>query len=213
MAGVIGSQTHGVAKKANIVDVKVIGSNGRGKLSHVLRGLDYVVHMKNKYHRPALINMSFVAIRNNIFNRAIQTILAMDIPVVTGAGNQDTSACRMSPGSVPGVFVIGAFDDRTENNASFSNWGQCVDAFAPGVNVDSLDSNYDGYVQFSGTSISSGIGAGLVAYYMGMGLDGFQAINKILSLRVEGKLLEESFLFRPMTKNLVLYNEGGQPTW
>lgn len=196
-----------------MVDVKVIGENGRGKLSHVLKGIDYVIRMKKQSSRPALINMSFVTMRNNIFNRAIQSVVSMDIPVVTGAGNQDTSACRMSPASVPGVFVVGAFDDRTETVASFSNWGQCVDVFAPGVNVDSLDNKSEGYVQFSGTSISSGIGSGLVAYYMGMGLDGYEAIDKVLKARIPGKLTSESFFFRPLTKNLILYNEGGEPIW
>lgn len=197
----------------NIIDVKVIGADGRGKLSNVLRGIDYTIRAKQQSNRPALINMSFVSVRNNVFNRAIRSVLAMNIPVITGAGNQDTSACRMSPASVPGVFVVGAFDDRTETVAPFSNWGQCVDVFAPGVNVDSLDKSSNGYVRFSGTSVSSGIGAGLIAYYMGMGLDGKQATNKVLDARVEGKLTPESFLFRPMTKNLVLYNEGGEPIW
>lgn len=196
-----------------MIDVKVIGSNGKGKLSNVLRGIDYVIKMREQTSRPAVINMSFATMRNNVFNRAIQNVIAMDIPVVTGAGNQDTSACRMSPASVPGVFVIGAFDDRTETIASFSNWGQCVDAFAPGVNVDSLDSRSNGYVQFSGTSVSSGIGAGLVAYFMGMDLDGFQSVSKVLDLRIPNKLTPESFLFRPMTKNFVLYNDAGEPIW
>lgn len=152
-----------------------------------------ILSAQKQSNRPALINMSFVSVRNNVFNRAIRSVLAMNIPVITGAGNQDTSACRMSPASVPGVFVVGAFDDRTETIAPFSNWGQCVDVFAPGVNVDSLDKSSNGYVRFSGTSVSSGIGAGLIAYYMGMGLDGKQATNKVLNGRVEGKLTAESF--------------------
>lgn len=213
IAGVIGSKTHGVAKRANIIDVKVIGADGIGKLSRVLRGIDYVIKMKTQTNRPAVINMSFATVRNNLFNRAIQSVMNMDVPVVTGAGNQDTSACRTSPGSVPGVLVIGAFDDRTDTIASFSNWGQCVDAFAPGVDVDSLANSDEAYVQFSGTSVSSAIGSGLVAYFMGMGDLGHLAVTRVLDLRQQDRLTQESFLFRPLTKNLVLFNDAGEPLW
>lgn len=172
-----------------------------------------MIHRHQQTNRPSVINMSFTAMRNNVFNRAIQALLAMDIPVVTGAGNQDTSACRMSPGSVPGVLVVGAFDDRTETVASFSNWGQCVDVFAPGVNVDSLDNRGAGFVQFSGTSVSAAIGSGLVAYFLGMGDQGWGAIHSVLALRLHGQLTPQSFLFRPSTANLILYNDAGEPLW
>lgn len=202
-----------MAKKANLIDIKVIGASGKGKLSHILLGIDYVIRRKQASNRPAVINMSFTSVRNNIFNRAVQSLLSMDIPVVTGAGNQDTSACRMSPGSVPGVLVVGAFDDRTETVATFSNWGQCVDGFAPGVDVDSLDSRGPGFVQFSGTSVSSAIGTGLVAYFLGMGDQGWGAVHTILALRLHGQLTPQSFLFRPSTPNLILYNDAGEPLW
>lgn len=179
IAGLIGSTTHGVAKKANLVDIKVVKADGRGRLSWVLRGIDYVIRAKRMTNRPAVINMSFATIRNNVFNRAIQNIINMDIPVVASAGNQNVSACKYSPASVPDVLVIGSFDDRTESLAPFTNWGLCVDAFAPGVNVDSLDAHTDGTVTFSGTSVSSAIGSGLVAYFMGMGDTGALSVERV----------------------------------
>lgn len=179
MAGLIGSSTHGVAKKVNLIDIKVVRADGKGRLSWVLRGIDYVIRAKRLTNRPAVINMSFATVRNNVFNRAIQNVINSNIPVVASAGNQNVTACRYSPASVPDVLVIGSFDDRTEALAPFTNWGQCVDAYAPGVNVDSLDARSNQLVTFSGTSVSSALGSGLVAYFMGMGDPGSQAVDRV----------------------------------
>lgn len=162
-----------------MIDVKVISSDGYGRLSWVLRGIDYVIKVKEMSNRPAVINMSFATMRNNIFNRAIQNAINMDVPVVASAGNQNTAACRYSPASVPSALVIGSFDDRTDELAHFSNWGECVDAFAPGVDVVSLNNYDDGFTQYTGSSFSSAIGAGLVAYFMGMGDSGNQAVERV----------------------------------
>lgn len=162
-----------------MIDIKVVKSDGRGRLSWVLRGIDYVIRAKKMTNRPAVINMSFATMRNNVFNRAIQNVINMDIPVVASAGNQNMTACRYSPASVPDVLVLGSFDDKTESLAPFSNWGQCVDAFASGVNVDSLDVHSNGLVTFSGTSVSAALGSGLVAYFMGMGDPGAQAVERV----------------------------------
>lgn len=162
-----------------MIDVKVVRSDGKGRLSWVLRGIDYVIKAKRMTNRPAVINMSFATLRNNILNRAIQNVINMDIAVVASAGNQNVNACRYSPASVPNVLVLGSFDDRTDTVAPFSNWGQCVDGFAPGVNVDSLDSRSNGLVSFSGTSVSSALGSGLVAYFMSMGDPGSQAVDRV----------------------------------
>lgn len=165
-----------------MIDIKVVRADGKGRLSWVLRGIDYVIRVKRLTNRPAVINMSFATMRNTVFNRAIQNLINSDIPVVASAGNQNVSACRYSPASVPDVLVIGSFDDRTDSLASFSNWGQCVDAFAPGVNVDSLDAYNNKVVTFSGTSVSAAIGSGLVAYFMGMGDPGSQAVDRVSEL-------------------------------
>jgi subtilase-type proteinase RRT12 len=138
--------------------------------------------------------MSFATLRNNIFNRALQNVISMDIPVVAAAGNQNTTACLYSPASAEDVLVVGSFDDREDTLAEFINWGRCVDAFAPGVDVDSLDAHaaiprrggantrngrLAPAVSFSGTSVSSAIGSGLVAYFMGMGDSGLQAVDRV----------------------------------
>lgn len=194
IAGLIGSRDYGVAKKVNMIDIKVMKSDGRGRLSWVLRGIDYVLRSKRMSNRPAVINMSFTTHFNNVFDRAVQNAIDMNIPVIVSAGNQNTTACTYSPATVKEVLVVGSFDDRKDALAEFTNWGPCVDVFAPGVDVSSLDAsaavsseeivdssyyNLAPAMKFSGTSVSSAIGSGLVAYFMGMGYSGLQAIEHV----------------------------------
>lgn len=179
VAGIVGSETYGVAKKVNLINVKVINSEGRGKLSWVLQAIGYVIDAKTLSDRPSVINMSLGTPRNSILNNAVQQLYDMDIPVVAAVGNADSPACSMSPASASSVLSIGAFDDRHDAIASFSNWGQCVDAFAPGVNVVSVSYQDGSPIVYSGTSVASPIGAGLVAYFMGMGDSGQQAVQRV----------------------------------
>jgi subtilase-type proteinase RRT12 len=213
VAGIAGSRTYGVAKEAYIVDVKVIGGNGRGKLSWILRALEYVHNDVSEHRYAALINMSLGTHKNGIFNAAVEELIAVGIPIVVAAGNSDTSACRSSPASARGALVIGAFDDRSDTVASFSNWGQCVDAFAPGVNVRTVAHDGRGSVSYSGTSVSSPMGAGLFAYFTGMGDSGTRAVERAKDLRIKNKLAKTTFMFKPKTDNFIFYNDAGEPLW
>ncbi|CAN6608041.1 alkaline extracellular protease [Trichomonascus vanleenenianus] len=217
VAGVIGSKSFGVAKLANLVEVKVVSSDGKGKLSWVLSGIDWTIRSQSRTGRPSVINMSLGTPKNTMFNKAVQQAVEMDVPVIAAAGNSDTSACRISPASADTALTIGAFDDRTDTVASFSNWGQCVDAFAPGVNVMSVrlreEHESQPWVLYSGTSVAAPVGAGLVAYYMGMGDTGSKSIQRVKDLRVQGQLSRTTLVFKPLTENYILYNEAGEPLW
>jgi subtilase-type proteinase RRT12 len=214
VAGLVGSKTYGVAKRVNIIDVKTMNSAGRGKLSWVLAGIEYVIASKANRNRKSVINMSLGTPKSNMFNRAVQQIVEMGIPVIAAAGNADSNACRYSPASAHGALVIGALDDRTDSAATFSNWGECVDAFAPGVNVESVSIFEGGSpVLYSGTSVASPVGAGLIAYFMGMGDSGDQAVRRAKELRVKGNISRTSLIFKPWTENAILYNESGEPLW
>jgi subtilase-type proteinase RRT12 len=179
VAGVAGSRTFGTAKRVNLVDIKTVNRYGRGKLSSVLSGLEYVAMMTQNNSRKSVVNISLGTPKNALFNQVAHELISLDVPVVCAAGNLDTSACRFSPASAKGVLVIGALDDKTNNIAHFSNWGQCVDAFASGVNVESVALVPYKRIYYSGTSVAAPIGSGLVAYYMGMGDSGRQAIQRV----------------------------------
>lgn len=131
VAGLAASKTYGIAKKANIIDVKVTGEDGMGALSSVLAGLEWAAAEIHRNGRPAVINMSLGAPKNSVFNAAVEAAIDSGIPVVVAAGNTNTPACLDSPASANGVLTVGAFDDRTDTIASFSNWGQCVDILRP----------------------------------------------------------------------------------
>lgn len=214
VAGVVGSKTYGVAKNVNLINVKTMTSMGRGKLSWVLAGIEYVIASHSARNRKSVVNMSLGTPKNNMLNRAVQQIVEMGIPVVVAAGNADSNACRFSPASAHGALVIGALDDRTDSAASFTNWGECVSAFASGVNVESVAISEDQTpVLYSGTSVASPIGAGLVAYFMGMGDTGEQAMQRVKDLRIKNAMTRTSLIFKPWTDNSILYNEAGEPLW
>lgn len=214
VAGIVGSKTYGVSKNVNLINVKTMTSTGRGKLSWVLAGIEYVIASHTARNGKSVVNMSLGTPKNNMLNRAVQQIVEMGIPVVVAAGNADSNACRFSPASAHGALVIGALDDRTDSAATFTNWGECVSAFAPGVNVESVSISDDQTpVLYSGTSVASPIGAGLVAYFMGMGDTGEQAMQRVRDLRVKNAMTRTSLIFKPWTENSILYNEAGEPLW
>ncbi|QNP95747.1 Subtilase-type proteinase RRT12 [Yarrowia lipolytica] len=214
VAGLAASKTYGIAKKANIIDVKVTGEDGMGALSSVLAGLEWAAAEIHRNGRPAVINMSLGAPKNSVFNAAVEAAIDSGIPVVVAAGNTNTPACLDSPASANGVLTVGAFDDRTDTIASFSNWGQCVDIFAPGVEVISLSNqNNRGTVAQSGSSMSAPLAAGLVAYYLGMGDEPHKAMTRIRDWANMNRLSRRGMMFKPFTPNKILFNLAGEPLW
>jgi subtilisin family serine protease len=169
VAGTIGSTTYGVAKSVSLVAVRVLGCDGTGAFSTIIAGVNWVTSNAIK---PAVANMSLSggaytalddAVRNSINTGITYVILAGN-----GTGNNSipTDACNLSPSRVSQALTVGA-SDASDVEASFSNYGTCVDLLAPGVNVLSTwngsdtDTGYD-----SGTSMATPHVAGAVAQYL-----------------------------------------------
>ncbi|XXG98948.1 hypothetical protein Hte_005281 [Hypoxylon texense] len=170
VAGTIASNTYGVAKKATIVDVKVVRSVGYSTVAHVLDGINWVVN--NATGTPgraakSVINMSLAFTTSPTLNAAVDAAAAAGVLSVVGAGNDDADASARSPASAPSALAVGAVSwNRTR--AYFSNYGPAVAVFAPGVDVASLW-NVEGVESVnSGTSMSSPHVAGLVCYLKGL---------------------------------------------
>jgi subtilisin family serine protease len=152
VAGTIGGQTYGVAKEVTLVPVRVLDCGGSGTLSGVIAGLDWVAgdHLPGE---PAVANLSLGSAANSAMDAAVDRVIADGVTVAVAAGNSNANACNTSPARVPGALTTGA-TDSTDRRASFSNYGACVDLFAPGVSIPSawLDG---GRRTLSGTSMAT----------------------------------------------------------
>ncbi|GAA4042398.1 hypothetical protein GCM10023063_30620 [Arthrobacter methylotrophus] len=174
VSGTIAGTKYGVAKSANIVPVRVLDCTGSGTASDVIAGLDWIAanHLAGT---PAVANLSLSAEAiDTTLDAAVQGVIDHGISVTLAAGNQGQNglpaadACNSSPGRVAAALTVAA-SDSTDHQASFSNYGPCVDLYAPGVGIVS-----DWYTSptatntLDGTSMASPHVAGAAAMLLSM---------------------------------------------
>ena len=208
VAGLIGSNTFGVCKNANLHAVKVLDCNGRGSLSGVIKGIEWVY----KQHRSqktgsvkSIINMSLGGGFSRAINMAVERTLEKDdhFYVVVAAGNEDSDACDTSPASAKGVLTVMA-SDKQDNRAWFSNWGSCADIYSPGVDV--LSTVPDGKTAvYSGTSMASPVTAGALNYILARNLDKNMVQIKGFMSKLATKNTIQDTKHTDDTSNLLLY--------
>jgi len=150
VAGVVGGTNYGVAKSATLVPVRVLDCTGSGSISTVIAGLEWVLQDHAQSSGPAVVNMSLEGDASSALDSEVNSLLSAGITTVVAAGNDNVDACTKSPARVAGALTVGA-STETDQRASFSNYGNCVDLFAPGTHVIS-----DWYSSPTATSISSG---------------------------------------------------------
>ncbi|SEU13996.1 Serine protease, subtilisin family [Stigmatella erecta] len=161
VAGTVGGATWGVAKAARLHGVRVLGCNGSGSISGVIAGVDWVTANRIK---PAVANMSLGGSPNPALDTAVSNSIASGVTYVIAAGNSYIDACYPSPARVPEAITVGA-SDSTDSTASFSNWGPCLDVFAPGVAITSAYLG-GGSATLDGTSMAAPHVAGVAALYL-----------------------------------------------
>jgi subtilisin family serine protease len=160
VTGTIGGTTWGMAKAATLVPVRVLDCTGSGSLSGVIAGLDWVVANAKK---PAVVNMSLGAGASSTLDTAVANTVAAGITVVVAAGNDSADACNYSPARAPSAITVGA-TTSSDARASYSNYGTCLDVFAPGSSIKSAwYTSTTATNTISGTSMASPHVAGLVA--------------------------------------------------
>ncbi|MFI7596972.1 S8 family serine peptidase [Actinoplanes sp. NPDC049681] len=160
VAGTIGGKTYGVAKDVNLVGVRVLDCAGSGSYSAIIAGIDWVT--KNAV-KPAVANMSVGGPVSSALNAAVAKSITAGVTYAVAAGNDNKNACSFSPASAPDAITVGA-TDSTDTRASFSNYGSCLDVFAPGVKITSAASSSDtGTAIMSGTSMATPHVAGAAA--------------------------------------------------
>lgn len=165
VAGIVGGLYTGVAKAVSIVPVRVLDSCGAGTKTMVLNGLNWIL----TNHQPgekAVVNMSigFESTATDI-DILIKNLLAEGIVVVAASGNEGKSACDATPAGTPGTISVGA-SMYNDGEPSFTNFGECVDIFAPGQSILSSWSLSTPYALASGTSMAAPHVAGAVARFL-----------------------------------------------
>ncbi|KAI9595170.1 putative alkaline serine protease [Syncephalis fuscata] len=167
VAGTVGSATYGVAKKAKIYGVKVLNGRGSGTISGVLAGIQYVA--QNARPGKSVVNMSLGGGKSKVIDDAVNAAVEAGIAFIVAAGNNAGDACAGSPSGASSAFAVAA-SDKTDKQAYFSNFGNCVKVYAPGVDITSLWKGNDGAKNtISGTSMASPHVAGVAALYLASG--------------------------------------------
>ncbi len=133
VAGTVGGTTYGVAKNVNLVPIRILGCDGSGASSNVIAGLDWILKNGKK---PAVVNMSLGGEANASLDSAVENLFNNGYVMVVAAGNSNTDACSSSPARVSKAITVAA-TDSTDTRASYSNYGSCVDIFAPGSQINS----------------------------------------------------------------------------
>jgi len=164
VAGTAAGATYGIARSATIVPVRVIACGGYGYLSWVIAGLDWIAATAVSRGRPAVANLSIGAGGIHIeTNNAVERAVAAGVVVVLAAGNSTVDACTSSPGAAPNGLTVGA-TTSTDARAYYSNYGSCLDLFAPGSSITSAATNTgNGATTMSGTSMAAPHVAGVAA--------------------------------------------------
>jgi serine protease len=160
VAGTVGGFRYGIANQVTLVSVRVFGCTGSAENSVILAAMDWVA--KNAV-LPAVVNMSLSGSATQAVDEAVTNLTARGISVAVAAGNDDFDACNLSPARAPSAMTVGA-TGGDDARASFSNWGDCVDIFAPGSSIPSAYHGDDvSQVGKSGTSMASPHVAGVAA--------------------------------------------------
>ena len=161
VAGTVGGKTYGVAKKAYLRGVRVLDCNGSGSTSGIIAAVDWI---RNNRINPAVANMSLGGGYSGSLNTAVNNLSSSGVFVAVAAGNSNADACNYSPASASSAFTTAA-STKTDYKASYSNYGSCVDAYAPGSSIKSawIGSGTTETRTISGTSMASPHVAGVSA--------------------------------------------------
>lgn len=162
VAGIAAGTTFGVAKKATVVPVRVLGCTGGGTTSTVIAGLDWIASTHPAGVR-GVVNLSLGGPRDTPLDAAVEALEEQGFVVVAAAGNETADACTKSPAGAPSVLTVGASDEH-DARADFSNYGPCLDLFAPGNRIVSTSLVYESGAELrSGTSMAAPHVAGVAA--------------------------------------------------
>jgi subtilisin family serine protease len=165
VSGTAAGSTYGVAKAATIHPVRVLGCSGSGSNAGVIAGVDWVAA---NAQLPAVANMSLGGGDSDALDLAVQNAIDVGVTFVVAAGNSNADACSGSPNKLPSAVTVGASTSADARDTGYSNYGSCVDLFAPGTDItSSWIGSSSATNTISGTSMASPHVAGAAALVLG----------------------------------------------
>ncbi|HBK56088.1 MAG TPA: peptidase S8, partial [Xanthomonadales bacterium] len=136
VAGTAGGEVYGVAKDVTLYAVRVLGCTGSGSNAGVIAGVDFVAQQEASTGKTAVANMSLGGGASSALDTAVNNATAAGVVFVVAAGNDNQSACNFSPARAATAYTVGS-TTNTDARSSFSNFGTCVNIFAPGSSITS----------------------------------------------------------------------------
>ena len=200
VAGTVGGATYGVAKQVMLHPVRVLDCNGSGYTSGVIAGVDWVTANAGQ---PAVANMSLGGGASTALDSAVRNSISRGVVYAVAAGNENTNACNGSPSRTAEALTVGA-STSADGRASFSNYGTCLDLFAPGSSITSASNSGDtATATYSGTSMAAPHVAGAAALYLSAnpGATASQAVQALTANATSGKITNAG----TGSSNLLLY--------
>lgn len=163
VAGTVGGNIYGVAKNVTLVGVRVLDCRGSGTNSGVIAGMDWVAAQASG---PSVANMSLGGGSSTAVNDAVARLYNAGVPVIVAAGNSNVNACGSSPAGAARAYTVGSTVNN-DSRSSFSNFGDCVNIFAPGSSITAAwHTSTTAINTISGTSMASPHVAGVAALYL-----------------------------------------------
>jgi subtilisin family serine protease len=219
VAGTLAGSTYGVAKAATPVAVRVLDCSGSGSMSGVIAGLDWAA-ADHAAGTPAVANLSLGGASNSSLDAAVTALVDDGVTVSVAAGNDNVDACTQSPARTAAALTVAA-SDRSDARASFSNYGACVDVFAPGSSI--VSDWYTGSTAtntLSGTSMATPHVAGAAAVLLPQqrGLTPAQVASRLVGSATTGVITSSGagtpnrllYVDAPVASPLAVTNPGNQ---
>jgi len=183
VASIAAGKRYGAAKNANLIAVKVLGCSGSGSYSGIISSIEWIINRSKTTGKVSIINMSLGGPTSAALDTAMKSAFANGVYMVVAAGNSNKDACSYSPSRVPEAITVAA-SQSDDSKASFSNYGKCVDVYAPGVNIFAAWPGNQ-YATLSGTSMASPVACGILTVYLSMyGRNGYNMFFANMTINV-----------------------------